>query len=125
MIEQWREASDSVDGGKKHIERAKDKRNLSANHRSRSRREREGKSRDGKKRASSGSPSRSTSGGHHPQSQSREPSRSRVKKTKARTSSDGMLSAKSADGYCQKKDRVYEYLDRPEDADGGECVFSA
>jgi hypothetical protein len=117
MIEQWREASDSVDGGgKKHIERAKDKKNLSADRRSR---------RDGKKRASSGSPSRSMSGGRHPQSQSREPSRSRVKKTKARTSSDGKLRAKSADGYGRKKDRVYEYVDRPEDADGGECVFSA
>ena len=124
MIEQWREASDSIDGGgKKHIQRAKDKKNSSADRRSR--REREVKSRDGKNRASSGSPSRSTSGGRHPQSQSREHSRSRVKKTNARTSSDGKLRAKSADGHGRKKDRVYEYVDRPEDADGGECVLSA
>jgi hypothetical protein len=125
MIEQWREASDSVErGGKKHTERTKDGEKSSGDHHGSTKRERESKNKDGKRRASSGSPTRSPSGERYSVSQSRELSRSRAKKTKARTSLDGKLRAKSADGYGRKTDRAHKYQDRPEDADGGEYVQS-
>ncbi|KAG2153957.1 hypothetical protein DEU56DRAFT_772001 [Suillus clintonianus] len=119
MIEQWREASGSVDGGgEKQPRKTKDRRKLSTDGRGRTRR---GKERnDGKRRAASGSPppSRSAERSYsQSQSQSREPSRS--KKPKARTS-DGKQPnsrAKSADSHGRKNQF---YVDRPEDADGEE-----
>ncbi|KAG2076582.1 hypothetical protein BDR04DRAFT_1114133 [Suillus decipiens] len=99
-----------------------DRRKLSADGRRRARRGREKK--DGKRRASSGSRSRSQSVEClHSQSQNeaREPSRSRTRKTKARTSSEGKQAksrAKSADDYGRKKYRNRVYAGRPEDADG-------
>ncbi|OAX34382.1 hypothetical protein K503DRAFT_774619 [Rhizopogon vinicolor AM-OR11-026] len=115
MIEHWREVNGSVEGGgKKPIDRKK----LSADRRGHGRREKEEDSMDGKKHASSGSPPRSQSGQRHSQPQSREPLHSHVKKTKASSSSDEKLRAKSVGGYGRKTDRVYEYEDRPEDADG-------
>jgi hypothetical protein len=122
MIEQWREASGSVDdGGEKQLGKTRNRRKLSVDGRDRTRRK------DGKRRASSGSRSRSQSAEpSHSQSQSREHSRSRTRKTKARTSSDGKQAktrAKSADNYGRKKYQDRVYAGRPEDADGGESYI--
>ena len=129
MIEQWREVNGSIDGGgEKQIEKSKDRGKSSADGRGRSRREREREKIDRRRRASSGSPSRLHAARSYlntqSQTQSREPSR--MKKAKVRTSSDGKQAKprpNSTDAYGRKKyqDRVYEYVDRPEDADGGEC----
>jgi hypothetical protein len=124
MIEQWREASGSVDGGgEKQLGKTTNRRKSSVDGRDRTRRK------DGKRPASSGSRSRSQSAERshsQSQSQSREHSRSRTRKTKARTSSDGKQAktrAKSADNYGRKKNQDRVYPGRPEDADGGESYL--